>query len=277
MSSSGTFLLSFTERLLDSIRSFLSDLPAITSDSLLLHFAGSMYLMSLCSNWNTHSSSKPCAGSFTPETFKPGNWFLIWSILADLSACGRGLGVTDSAGCSTEARKVEVTMISASRCKRLSAATVPNVGMTPPCTFFTQSSNFASSKSWPGRLIAKARWPIVLTPATASALTVSFGTLYSVALATKCALLSASDAIPSHYGLECFSHAWQQMASLSNLSKWQEYAKLRLKLKKIKWTNTSKLTSSIKTGQQNCRTRSTCWSLQANRYQFVSELTFQRQ
>ena len=81
---------------------------------------------------------------------------LSWFILAARSARGIGFGAGDSAGWSTDARKVAVNTISASKWSPLAAATALKV---PPFTVFNQLSKRSSLKSWPGLLTAKAKWP----------------------------------------------------------------------------------------------------------------------
>ena len=81
---------------------------------------------------------------------------LSWFILAARSARGIGFGAGVSAGWSTDARKVAVNTISASKWSPLTAAAAPKV---PPFTVFNQFSKRSSLKSWPGPLTAKAKWP----------------------------------------------------------------------------------------------------------------------
>ena len=110
--------------------------------------------------------------------------------LAERSASGIVFGLVGSA-VSTLAFKTEVATISASKWRRRNAASSPIVGAASLFTCLAHVLNWTSSKSAPGVKAAKASCPNVSNPWFSRRVKRLAERPYSLALATKCGLLSS--------------------------------------------------------------------------------------
>ena len=174
--------------------------------------AGSIYRRSLVSCWCTHSSTSAWAGSPAPSIKTPGRSIRIFFKRAFRSGTGVGFGVELSlTGSSMDALRTDVRMISASKCKRRSPAVRPILKGVPPLSAKAQSLNFCSSTSWPGRLIAKAKWDNVVIPFVSSSPMVVSSSPYSPARDLKWAALSCIDAMWSVWKLDVLQNNVNQI------------------------------------------------------------------